>query len=87
VIVRILGEGQYDLEGEALQRLKELDRQLFAVVAAADAAAYRQAFDRVLALVRGGQRLSDQHLVESDLILPAPDTDLEAARRLFTDGG
>jgi hypothetical protein len=85
MIVRILGEGQYELEGESLQRLKEADRRLFEAVASGDAQAYRSAFDAVLALVRReGTPLPHQRLVESDLILPAPDTTLVEARRLFT---
>lgn len=86
MIVRVLGEGQYDLEGPALHDLKVLDQRLFSAVAGADESAYREAFAAVLSLVRSGTRVSDDTLVESDLILPASDTPIAAARRLFTHG-
>jgi hypothetical protein len=85
VIVRILGEGQFDLEGEALQALKTADAHLFEVVAAGDEAAFHRSFGEVLALVRGrGRRLPPERLVESDLVLPGADTSLADARKLFT---
>jgi hypothetical protein len=87
MIVRVMGEGQYDLEGAALHELKVLDQRLFAAVSGGDERAYRGAFDAVLGLVRSGRRVPDDRLVESDLILPAPDTSMEEARRLFTHGG
>lgn len=85
MIVRILGEGQYDLEGDALQALKVADARLFEVVAGADEAAFESVFIEVLALVRDrGRPLAAERLVESDLVLPASDTSLDEARKLFT---
>jgi hypothetical protein len=85
VIVRIQGEGQYDLEGEALQALKEADRQLMDAVVAGDEQAFHERFSAVLRLVRErGTPVPPERLVESDLVLPAADMSLEEARRLFT---
>ena len=86
MIVRVLGEGQYDLEGDALHDLKLLDQRLFAAVVAAEEAEYQAAFAAVLSLVRSARRVPDDRIVESDLILPSSDTPLAAARRLFTHG-
>lgn len=85
MIVRILGEGQYDLEGEALQALKLADAHLLEVVAAADEGAFRRAFQDILELVRvRGKQVPADRLVESDLVLPTADTSLDEARGLFT---
>lgn len=85
MIVRIQGEGQYDLEGEALHALKVADGHLFEAVAAGDEAAFHQQFQGVLRLVRErGSHLPADRLVESDLVLPASDTSLAEARQLFT---
>jgi len=85
VIVRILGEGQYDLEGQALGELKRADQALFRAVADSDEGAFHQALQSVLALVRTrGTPLPVDRLTESDLILPPPDTTLAEAQRLFT---
>ncbi len=86
MIVRIQGEGQYDLEGDAIHELKVADARLFDAVAAGEHAAFQREFGAVLRLVRGrGRRLDATRLVESDLVLPADDTSLDEARRLFTE--
>ncbi len=86
MIVRILGEGQYDLSADALSRLKALDEDMFASIAASDESRYASSFRAALAVVREqGQALPHDRLVESDLILPSSDTTLEEARRLFTE--
>ncbi len=86
MIVRILSEGQYDLGAEALSRLKSLDEDMFASIAANDEPRYAASFHAALSLVREqGRALPHDQLVESDLILPSSDTTLEEARRLFTE--
>lgn len=86
MIVRILGEGQYDLRGDAIQELKEADAHLFAAVAGTDEDEFRRRFEEVLTLVRQrGTPLPLDRLAESDLVLPPADTTLADARRLFTD--
>jgi hypothetical protein len=86
MIVRILGEGQFDLEGEALAALKVADAHLLEVVAQADEEAFRRSFRDVLDLVRGrGKPVPTQRLVESDLVLPSSDTSLDEARSMFTE--
>ena len=46
MIVRILGEGQYDVADDALDRLNELDAALEPRVEAGDEAAFRRRADR-----------------------------------------
>ena len=46
MIVRILGEGQYDVADHALDRLNELDAALEAAVEAGDEAAFAAALGR-----------------------------------------
>ena len=85
MVVRILGEGQFDLEGSALQDLKVADAELFEAVAAGDEGRFAAKFGAVLQVVRHqGRPVPTDRLVESDLVLPAPDTTLDEARRLFT---
>ncbi|MBE3573189.1 MAG: hypothetical protein IMW95_09590 [Moorella humiferrea] len=86
MIIRILTEGQYRLEGEALGELDRLDDKMLDALAAGDRKGYEEQFREVLALIRGrGSRLPDTELVESDLILPAPDTTFEEACKLFSE--
>jgi hypothetical protein len=88
MIVRILGEGQYDVSDEALQRLNQLDAQVESAVEAADEAAFASA---LTALLEGVRTVGVAHdldsLDESDLILPPADATLEEVRELLSDEG
>lgn len=86
MIIRILTEGQYRLRGQALSDLDALDDKLLDALEAGDKEEFNNTFREVLALIRGcGTRISDNELVESDLILPAPETTFEEAQKLFAD--
>ena len=52
MIVRILGEGQYDVADDALDRLNELDAAVEAAVEAGDEAAFAAALGQLLDGVR-----------------------------------
>ena len=71
MIVRILGEGQYDVDAGALDRLNELDAEVERAVEAGDEAAFAAA---LTALHDGVRAAGSPHPVdsldESDLILP-----------------
>src|SRR5207245_906911 len=86
VIVRIATEGQYDLDEANSDRFHELDQEAVAAIDANDEAAFRKSFDAILELVRSGERLDDDHLGASDLILPPPDVDFQHAREEFPGG-
>ncbi|MHB1421385.1 MAG: PspA-associated protein PspAA [Bacillota bacterium] len=84
MIVRISTEGQYEMEGQALAELDRLDDNLLDAIELGDHQQFLSCFHDVLALIRGrGSKLPDTELVESDLILPQPETTLEEARELF----
>ncbi|WP_258360060.1 PspA-associated protein PspAA [Moorella sulfitireducens] len=86
MIIRILTEGQYRLTGEALAELDRLDDRLLDALETGNPEEYESSFREVLSLIRGrGMRIPDTELVESDLILPAPDTTFEEALDLFAD--
>jgi len=88
MIVRILGEGQYDVSDDALDRLNQLDSAVEAAVEAADEAAFTTALN---ALIEGVRTVGVAHdidsLDESDLILPPSDATIEDVRELLSDDG
>jgi hypothetical protein len=88
VIVRIATEDQYRLPDQDAKRLNDLDNEAVAAVEAGDEDRFRALFDEMLQLVRtDGQRLGEDELEESDVIIPPPDTSfLEAAREFTGDG-
>jgi hypothetical protein len=88
MIVRILGEGQYDVSDEALDRLNQLDAEVEAGVEARDEEKFRTALAELLDGVRtmGAPHDADS-LDASDLILPHADASLaEVADLLSGDG-
>jgi len=88
MIIRILGEGQFDVPDSALDELNELDGRLEAAVHAGNEAAFS---DALAALLEGVRRLGTQHEVESldesDLILPMPDASLAEVQEMLADDG
>ena len=88
MIVRIAIEGQFRLPDEDAQRLNELDNQAVAAVEAGDEARFRSLFDEMLALVRtDGERIGDDEIVESDVIIPPSDVTFDEAAAEFTGDG
>lgn len=88
MIVRILTEGQYRLSSAYLGKLNEIDNNLVNVVASGDEKKFEDLFSQMIELVqKKGEPLGPHELIESELVLPAPDTTLEEAKTLFTGDG
>jgi hypothetical protein len=88
MIVRILGEGQWEVSEEQLTKLNELDGQVEAAVESGDEAAFAHTLTSLLDAVRSaGSVLPDESLEDSDLILPPADASLDEVRQLLSDDG
>jgi hypothetical protein len=88
VIVRISTEDQYRLPDGDAARLNELDNDAVAAVEAGDEDRFHEVFEEMIALVRNdGQKLGDDELEESDVILPPPDLSFSEAGHEFTGEG
>jgi hypothetical protein len=88
VIIRILGEGQFDVPDEAVSTLNELDAAVEAGIDAGDEAEFRRALDALLAGVRDAAAPHEEgSLDSSDLILPHADATLEEVRDLLSGDG
>ena len=85
MIVRISMDDQYRVDDEA--KLEQLDQAAHAAVDSNDEAAFRAAYDQLLAFVRSGGPVDDDHLGGSDLILPPADVSLAEARTEFSGEG
>jgi hypothetical protein len=88
MIIRVLHEGQFDLQDDPLGRLNAVDEQLFAAVEARDEPRFRSLLDQALAIVRqSGRALGVDELRPSDLVLPSPDSTLDEVRSLLAQEG
>ena len=88
MIVRVLGEGQLEVDDGALDHLNSLDAAVEAAVESGDEDGFREALGTLLTAVREhGRPLSEDSLLPSDAILPAPDVSLAEIRQLLGDEG
>jgi hypothetical protein len=88
VIVRISGEGQYNLPDEDAERLNELDNRAVSAVEQGDETGFKELWSQMLELVSSdGNAVPQDELVESDVILPPRDVTFEEAKAEFSGEG
>jgi hypothetical protein len=88
MIVRILGEGQLEVDDTLSAELNELDAKLEAAVNANDEKSFRPALEGLLARVRAaGTPVPADSLESSDVILPYSGASMDDVRALLTDDG
>lgn len=88
MIVRIMGEGQVELDDSHFTELNRLDDELLAEMESGDEDGFRRTFHALLDAVRRlGSPLPDDALEPSELILPVPDSTLEEVRAMLRDDG
>jgi hypothetical protein len=88
MIVRLMGEGQWQVDESLAGRLHELDGATERAVEAGDQEALHAALSALAEAVRSnGERLADDHLAPSDLIVPPVDLTLDEARDLMHGEG
>ena len=88
MIIRIMGEGQFELPDDEVSTLNALDEQVERAVESHDDNAFAAAFAQLLERVRThGAALADDALVDSDLVLPPSDSSVDDVARLLGDEG
>lgn len=88
MIVRLMGEGQYRIDDALLGELNELDDAAVRALEAGDEDGFRRAVEALAARVReSGERLADEELEGSDLMVPPSDLSLDEGRELFSGEG
>ncbi len=87
MIVRILGEGLFEVPDAEAPEIDKLDAALDAAVESGDAGAFATTLDKLLATVRGsGTALPPERYVRSDLALPAEGTTIDELAALLAGG-
>ena len=88
MIIRILGEGQLQVDDSAAKELNVLDAALERAVNAGDEQAERTALTALLDRVRSlGTPLPEDAIEPSDLILPYADAGLEDVKGMMAGEG
>ncbi len=88
MIVRVMGEGQFRLEGDAVGRLNELDDRAQEALERDDESELDRYLEEMAALVkRDGERLPDDDLSPSEAIVPPSDMTLAETKKFFSEQG
>jgi len=88
MIVRISGEDQYLLDDADAERLNELENAVVATVESGREDGFEEAYRALLDYVRAhGERVGDEEIETSEVILPPADLTFEEAGREFTGEG
>jgi len=88
MIVRVSGEGQFELPDGDAERLNELDNAAVAAVEGGDETKFQELWTQMLDLVASdGTEVGEDELVESDVILPPRDISFAEAAGEFTGEG
>ncbi len=88
MIVRIMGEGQYRLGEDCVERVNALDNAVVSAVENDDEDGFHAAFEEMLDVIRKeGQRVGDNDIESSDVIVPPADTSMAEAAADFSGDG
>jgi hypothetical protein len=88
MIVRIMGEGQFEVPHERVDELNRLDQELQKAVDTDDEEGFSAALQGLLASVRtAGKELPEDYLGPSELVLPSPDSTIEEVRAVLGEEG
>jgi len=88
MIIRVVGQGQYEVDEGLMDRLDALDREAMEALERDDEESLDRALDEMGRLVREeGKRLPDDALSASDVVIPPSDLTLEETRKLVSEAG
>jgi hypothetical protein len=89
-IVRIMGHGQFTVDGKTLKRLNDIDDAIVELVSQerSDDAEFKKRLTELNNIVvKNGKPLDPREIIKSDIILPSVDLSIDEAKRLFTGEG
>jgi hypothetical protein len=88
MIIRILGEGQFQLDEKLLDRVNKIDNQIVKHVTSGNKVEFAKDLANLISTVKElAEPLDPVELVGSDLIIPPADMSFEEARQVFCDEG
>ncbi|AFU59478.1 hypothetical protein Ngar_c25560 [Candidatus Nitrososphaera gargensis Ga9.2] len=89
-IVRIMGHGQFTVDGKILKKLNDIDNDLVKLVSTerSDDSEFKKKLTELNDMVvKNGKPLDPHEIIKSDIILPSADLSIDEAKRLFRGEG
>jgi hypothetical protein len=88
MIIRILGEGQFRLDDNLVNKVNKIDNQIVDHVQKGNKAEFLRDLAKLIATVKElGEPLDPVEIIPSDIIIPPEDLSLEEARKVFCEEG
>ncbi|SFM14125.1 PspA-associated protein PspAA [Methanolobus profundi] len=88
MIIRIVGEGQYEVPSALFDELNVIDNRIVDLVSKGDEEGYKIELAGLIEKIKmSGKQLDDADIVESDIIVPPEDLTFEEAKDVFTGVG
>ena len=88
MIIRILGEGQFRLDDNLVNKVNKIDNQIVDHVQKGNKAEFLRDLASLISTVKElGEPLDPIEIIPSDIIIPPGDLSLEEARKVFCDEG
>ncbi|WP_340818990.1 hypothetical protein [Methanolobus sp. WCC4] len=88
MIIRIVGEGQYEVPGALFDELNVIDNRIVELVSQDDEEGYKLELSSLIGKIKdSGKQLDDSLIVESDIIVPPADLTFAEAKDVFTGVG
>jgi len=92
MIVRLMGEGQYEIDKKYLDAVNKIDNNIVKIVNGRDEkvveTAFKTEYKKLIDYVRkNGKKIPNEIIKPSDLVIPPADLTLEEARKIFTGEG
>jgi hypothetical protein len=88
MIIRIMGEGQYQASESLCNELNKIDNHIVILVEEGKADEYRKELARLITEIKGkAEPIDPKEIVESDIIVPPGDLSFEEAKAVFKEEG
>ncbi|MDQ1254902.1 MAG: hypothetical protein QG646_4172 [Euryarchaeota archaeon] len=88
MIIRIMGEGQYQASEDLCNELNKIDNHIVTLVEEGKAEEYIKELVRLISEIKGrAEPLDPKEIVKSDIIVPPGDLSFEEAKAVFKGEG
>lgn len=88
MIVRLMGEGQYEFDKKHLDAINKIDNDIVKIANNGDEIAFKTEFKKLFDYVRkNSKKIPPEIIKPSDIIIPPDDITLEEAQKIFRGEG
>lgn len=88
MIVRLMGEGQYELDKKYVDEINNIDNNIVKIVDKGDEEDFRNEFRKLSDYIRtNGKKIPDKVVKPSEIIIPPSDLTLDEAKKIFAGDG